>query len=84
MSWEEILKENPEDIVNTPEWKAKQDRLRAKMEQGRFVPDWGDKAIIIEEDKGHAKAVVGKVTNPNGKKVNVYSPNIVLASDWGN
>jgi|GEM_PF-5477502 hypothetical protein len=84
MAWKDILKGHPdEDTPDTLAWQAKQNRLRAQMEQGGSVPDWGNKAIVMEEDKSRAGLVVGQVTNPQGKKIPVYHPNIVLSSEWG-
>ena len=42
MTWKDILKGHPdEDTPDTLAWQAKQNRLRAEMEQGGSVPDWG-------------------------------------------
>ena len=87
MNLQDILKEqSDEDTPNTLAWQSKQNRLRTQMEQGNSVPEWTKRITIVsgEEEKiGQAKIVVGKTTNPNnGKKVNVYSGGIVLASEW--
>jgi|13_taG_2_1085334.scaffolds.fasta_scaffold323059_2 hypothetical protein len=96
MSWKNIIKEDRNEAEgyydrdeNTPgtlAWQSKQNKLRRKMESGESVPMWTKRFEIVsgdEEKRGEAKAVVGYVINPNNKKkVNVYAPNKVLASEY--
>tara|TARA_R110002167_G_scaffold359438_1_gene576096 strand:+ start:2601 stop:2873 length:273 start_codon:yes stop_codon:yes gene_type:complete len=89
MSWKNIIKEDRgEDTPGTLAFQGKQNKLRSQMESGESVPMWTKRFEIVsgkEEKVGEAKPVVGYVINPNNsskKKVNVYTPNIVLASEY--
>lgn len=87
MSWKNIIKEDRgENTPGTLAFQGKQNKLRRQMESGESVPMWTKRFEIVsgdEEKRGEAKVVVGYVINPNtNKKVNVYSPNKVLASEY--